>query len=92
MENALVSHPPSPEARGRWRFRDAKGWRRPLAVVVLKADCHDAGPSCAVFSHVRSRNGSAQASVFVPELPPTSTGKLLKSGCEPASKTGIAAT
>ena len=79
VENALVAHPAVAEAAV-IAVPDPKWQERPLAVVVLK------GGSAATDEDLRSFLAAKFAKwqlpdhfIFVPELPHTSTGKLLKS-------------
>jgi fatty-acyl-CoA synthase len=79
MENVLVAHPAVAEAAV-IAIPDPKWLERPLAVVVLKAG------HAATADELRAFLGRTFAKwqlpddvVFVPELPHTSTGKLLKS-------------
>jgi fatty-acyl-CoA synthase len=79
VENALVAHPAVAEAAV-IAVPDPKWQERPLAVVVLKTD------SSATADELRSFLARTFAKwqlpdhfIFVPELPHTSTGKLLKS-------------
>jgi fatty-acyl-CoA synthase len=79
VENALVAHPAVAEAAV-IAVPDPKWQERPLAVVVLKRD------SPATEDELRSFLACKFAKwqlpdhfIFVPELPHTSTGKLLKS-------------
>jgi fatty-acyl-CoA synthase len=79
VENALVAHPAVAEAAV-IAVPDPKWLERPLAVVVLKPD------QAATVEELQSFLGGRFARwqvpdhfVFVPELPHTSTGKLLKS-------------
>jgi len=79
VENALVAHPAVAEAAVD-AVPHAKWQERPLAVVVLKEG------STASEEDLRTFLGQTFAKwqlpddfVFVPELPHTSTGKLLKS-------------
>lgn len=79
LENALVAHPGVAEAAV-IAVADPKWQERPLAVVVLK------GNSAVTEEDLRSLLARKFAKwqlpdhfIFVPELPHTSTGKLLKS-------------
>ena len=79
VENALVAHPAVAEAAV-IAVPDPKWQERPLAVVVLKRE------SAATDEDLRSFLAAKFAKwqlpdhfIFVPELPHTSTGKLLKS-------------
>ena len=79
LENALVAHPGVAEAAV-IAVADPKWQERPLAVVVLK------GGSAVTEEDLRSLLARKFAKwqlpdhfIFVPELPHTSTGKLLKS-------------
>ena len=78
LENALVSHPAVEEAAV-IAVPHPKWGERPLAVVVAKAG-EDVTPE-TLRAHLASRFASyalPDAYVFVPEIPRTSTGKMLK--------------
>jgi acyl-CoA synthetase (AMP-forming)/AMP-acid ligase II len=79
VENALVAHPAVAEAAV-ISVPHPKWQERPLAVVVLKPDRSASADELRAF--LESRFAKWQVPdhvVFVPELPHTSTGKLLKS-------------
>ena len=79
VENALVAHPAVAEAAV-ISVPHPKWQERPLAVVVLKPD--QAAGADELRAFLESRFAKWQVPdhvVFVPELPHTSTGKLLKS-------------
>ncbi len=78
LENALVSHPAVQEAAV-IAIAHPKWGERPLGVVVVKAGA--TVTHAALSAHLASRVAAfarPDAYVFVPELPKTSTGKILK--------------
>ena len=79
VENALVAHPAVAEAAV-IAVPDPKWQERPLAVVVLKGECAATDQELREFLATRFAKWQLPDQfVFVPELPHTSTGKLLKS-------------
>jgi fatty-acyl-CoA synthase len=79
LENALAGHPAVREAAV-VAVPDAKWVERPLAVVALKKDAEVTADELRCFLAARFAKWQLpDAFIFVPELPHTSTGKLLKS-------------
>ena len=79
VENALVAHPAVAEAAV-IAVPDAKWQERPLAVVVLKSECAATDEDLRSFLAAKFAKWQLPDHfIFVPELPHTSTGKLLKS-------------
>ena len=79
MENALVAHPAVAEAAV-IAIPDVKWLERPLAIVVLKAGRQVTAEELRSFlAGTFAKWQLPDDVVFVPELPHTSTGKLLKS-------------
>jgi fatty-acyl-CoA synthase len=78
LENALVAHPAVAEAAV-IAVRDPKWQERPLALVVLKRDARASDDELrAWLARQFAKWQVPDDVVFVPELPHTSTGKLLK--------------
>ena len=78
VENALMGHPAVREA-GVVGVRHQKWQERPLAVVVLKDDMKATADDLRDFLGAKFAKWQLPDDfVFVPELPHTSTGKLLK--------------
>jgi fatty-acyl-CoA synthase len=78
VENALVAHPAVAEAAV-IAVPHPKWQERPLAVVVLKAGAVVNGEDLRAFlASAFAKWQLPDDFVFVPELPHTSTGKLLK--------------
>ena len=78
LENTLMSHPAVREA-GVIAVRHEKWQERPLAVVVLKPDASATAEELREFLAAKFAKWQLPDDfVFVPELPHTSTGKLLK--------------
>ncbi|MFI5104892.1 MAG: long-chain-fatty-acid--CoA ligase, partial [Terriglobales bacterium] len=78
LENTLMSHPAVREA-GVIAVRHEKWQERPLAVVVLKPGASVNADELREFLAVKFAKWQLPDNfVFVPELPHTSTGKLLK--------------
>jgi fatty-acyl-CoA synthase len=78
LENALISHPAVQEAAV-IAVPHPKWGERPLGVIVLKPDA-DVTPA-ALKEHPRplfAAYALPEAYVFVPEIPRTSTGKMMK--------------
>jgi len=79
VENALVGHPAVQEAAV-IAAPHPKWLERPLAAVVLKADCQVTAAELRSFLACKFAKWQLpDAFIFVPSLPHTSTGKLLKS-------------
>jgi fatty-acyl-CoA synthase len=79
LENALVGHPAVREAAV-VAVPHAKWIERPLAVVVVKEDAKVTPDELRCFLAERFAKWQLpDAIIFAPELPHTSTGKLLKS-------------
>jgi fatty-acyl-CoA synthase len=79
VENALVAHPAVAEAAV-IAVPDPKWQERPLAVVVLKTDASATADELRSFlARTFAKWQLPDHFIFVPELPHTSTGKLLKS-------------
>jgi acyl-CoA synthetase (AMP-forming)/AMP-acid ligase II len=79
LENALVGHLAVREAAV-VAVPDAKWVERPVAVVVVKGDANVTPDELRCFLAERFAKWQLpDAFIFVPELPHTSTGKLLKS-------------
>ena len=79
LENALVGHPAVREAAV-VAVPHAKWVERPLAVVVVKEDAKVTPDELRCFLAERFAKWQLpDAIIFAPELPHTSTGKLLKS-------------
>jgi fatty-acyl-CoA synthase len=79
VENALVAHPAVAEAAV-IAVPDPKWQERPLAVVVLKKQAAVTEAELRSFlANTFAKWQLPDAFVFVPDLPHTSTGKLLKS-------------
>jgi fatty-acyl-CoA synthase len=78
LENALVGHPAVSEAAV-IAVADARWGERPLAVVVLKAgQTATEGELREFLARGFSKIWVPEGIVFVPEIPRTSTGKMLK--------------
>ncbi len=78
LENTLMSHPAVREA-GVVAVRHEKWQERPLAVVVLKPGASATADELRAFLGAKFAKWQLPDDfVFVPELPHTSTGKLLK--------------
>ena len=79
LENALVGHPAVREAAV-VAVPHAKWVERPLAVVVVKEDAKVTSDELRCFLAEKFAKWQLPDDfIFVPELPHTSTGKLLKS-------------
>jgi len=78
LENSLMSHPAVREA-GVVAVRHEKWQERPLAIVVLKPGAEASADELRNFLAAKFAKWQLPDDfVFVPELPHTSTGKLLK--------------